>query len=236
MQQWDKAHFITRRKLLRLGLFLTGGIAIAGLDSCKSKKQPSNPEKKDVANNKPKKNWPAARKFPPDKLWFSTKNKILHYPVIYASRENFNDRNFTSIPIEGWEAMLDNNQARFTKEKSAVIFEHFALKGLAPADDASLTKSTSIAARAFAPDYFKTNQYSWRNYELLLLLISMNNSVAAENKWQTFSDAVKNVDMSKMKMPKRVMWIKSKEAFDARVNNIAGKKADYLTRLNKRLT
>lgn len=231
-------NLISRRKLIRLGLLVTGGIAITGLDSCKPKKQVQNPDKKQVANKdkKPGKPRPPARQFPADKFWFNTKNKILHYPVIYATREKFNDRHFSLIPLEGWEAMLDQGQARFTKEHSGIIFEHFALKGLSPTDDASLTKATSIAARAFGQDYFKSNQYSWRNYELMLLLVALNNSIPRVNKWQSFHDSVNNPEVFKLKMPKRVLWLKTREAFDGRVEYIAEKKTEYLQRLNKRIT
>ena len=217
---------ISRRKLIRLGLLVTGGIAITGLDSCKPKKQEQKTDKKTVSkkDKKPGKPRPPARQFPADKFWFNTKNKILHYPVIYATREKFNDKNFTLIPLEGWEAMLDKGEARFTKERSAIIFEHFALKGLNPDEDASLTKAQLIAARAFGKDYVKSNQYSWRNYELLLLLVTFNNSIPVVNKWQSFHDSVNNPEVFKMKSPKRVAWLKTREAFDGRVEYIAGKK------------
>ena len=132
--------------------------------------------------------------------------------------------------------MLDKGEARFTKEYSGIIFEHFALKGLKPNEDASLTKSQIIAARAFGKDYVKSNQYSWRNYELLLLLVTFNNSIPVVNKWQSFHDSVNNPEVFKMKMPKRILWLQTREAFDSRVEYIAGKKAEYIQKMNKRIT
>ena len=239
VESWEHKHIISRRKLIRLGLLVTGGIAITGLDGCKPKKQEQKvTDKKTVAKSNHKKYPPRqpGRKFPADKFWFNKKNKILHYPAIYTTREKFNDKNFELIPLDGWEAMLDKGEARFTKERSAVILEHFALKGLNPNDDASLTKAQSVAARAFGKDYFKSNQFSWRNYELLALLVTLNNSIPIVNKWQSFHDSVNQPDVFKLKIPKRVEWLKTREGFDGKVEYITSKKSEYLQKLNKRIT
>ena len=67
MDNEEHKHLITRRKLIRLGLLVTGGIAINGLDGCKPKKQvEKDPGKKQVtkSNHKKRPSRAPGRKFP----------------------------------------------------------------------------------------------------------------------------------------------------------------------------
>src|SRR2546423_964859 len=126
---------ISRRRLLQWGVPFMGGVyafGIAGFISCHSspktventdKKQPPGKQK----NNPPKKGNPYAGK---DEMYLNAKTKVLHYPMVFATYDKLKESNHSVVPTDNWQQQLDQNGARFSKERSGIVFEKLALRSM----------------------------------------------------------------------------------------------------------
>ncbi|MDB5198454.1 MAG: hypothetical protein JWO92_417 [Chitinophagaceae bacterium] len=236
-------HKISRRRVLQLGMPAAGIIYAGGLaelfSSCKNKTAQKD---NGAANNhpgKPKKT-PVQRGNPyagRDEMFLHNKTKALHYPYVFKTYDKLREEHVTPVNTNDWEKQLDENGAHFTKEKSALIFERLALKNLsADVNNENLNRSAAILGRSFKTGYVKQNIHNWRGYHLLLQLITLNSAVAEADKWATFSNAIKDADISQIKkIPKRNAWIASQQLFEQRVQYIHQHTDEYMNRIKKRM-
>jgi len=72
------------------------------------------------------------------------------------------------------------------------------------------------------------NTTNYRLHELMLQLISLNNSMV--NKWQLFNDMV----AKPQKIGRRQSWMADESSFNQRVKYIQERQSDYQNRLVKR--
>lgn len=231
---------ISRRDVLKWSVPFLAAAAVPGvlqLTSCKS-----STKKEDNTNNqqvrKPKKT-PVQRGNPyanRDEMFLHNKTNTLHYPYVFKTYDQLKEQHFTSVNPKEWENQLDKG-AHFAREKSALIFERLALRNLkGEVNNDAINKSASIIGRSFTTDYAKQNIHNWRGYHLLLQLIAINTTVADADKWATFSNAIKEANVSQIKkIPKRHSWIVSQQLFDQRVQYIHQHNDEYLNRIKKRV-
>ena len=232
---------ISRREVIKLSVPLFAAVAIPGmlqLTSCKSSSKKDGGKTNNEVRRKPKKA-PVQRDNPysnRDEMFLHNKTKTLHYPFVFKTYDTLKEEHYTLVNPNDWEKQLDENAAHFTKEKSALIFEKLALKkckGEINAD--GFSQSTAVLTRSFATTYAKQNMHNWRGYHLLLQMLVLNNAVAVTDKWNAFSNAIKDVEISKIKkIPKRHAWITSQPLFDRRVQYIQEHTELYMKRLKKR--
>jgi hypothetical protein len=235
------ARKISRRRALQLGLPAAGIVYTGGLTQLLSCKNKTASKDTATTNNqqkrKPKKT-PEQRGNPyagRDEMFLHNKSKTLHYPYVFKTYDKIKDEHITSVNPTDWENQL-NNGAHFTKERSALIFEKLALKGLGEMNNENLGRSASIIGRSFKTDYAKHNKYNWRGYHLLTQLIALNSAIPDTEKWASFSDAIKEANVSQIKkIPKRHAWIASQQLFDQRVQYIHQHADVYTGRIKKRL-
>lgn len=232
---------ISRREVIKWSIpfFAAAAIPEMLLTSCHSSAKkynvsntnhPGKPNKTPVQRGNPY----AGR----DEMFLHNKTKALHYPYVFKTYDQLNEVHFTSVNTNDWEKQLDENEAHFTKEKSALIFERLSLRNLANGfTNEKFSRSTDILGRSFKSDYAKQNIHNWRGYQLLLQLIALNNTVPDNEKWTAFSTTIRDANVSQIKkIPKQNVWVTSQQLFDQRVQYIHQHSEEYMNRIKKRAT
>lgn len=232
---------ISRREVIKWSVPFFAAAAMPGMlqltscDSATKKESNTNNQQERKAKKTPvQRGNPYANR---DEMFLHNKTKTLHYPYIFKTYNKLKENHFTSVNPNDWEKQLDENGAHFTREKSALIFERLALRNLkGEINNDSLTKSAAIIGRNFNADYAKQNIHNWRGYHLLFQMVAINSVVADADKWATFSNAIKEVNISQVKkIPKRHSWIVSQQSFDKRVQYVHQHSDEYTNRLKKRV-
>jgi len=223
-----------RRRFISDGVKITllAGILSPLEQACNSKTKNTDKKKpKDKSNPVSKNN--KRRKWNAEKLVINTKSNIIHLPT--ASFYIYYDeiKNLREISIDTWESHL-SEQVRLNKNKSGNIIEVLSLQKLRHGvSDNSLTEAAKMLALSFGKDYenskgLNVNITNYRLHELMLQLISLNNSMSY--KWQTFNSMV----LKPQKPGKRQAWMADENNFNQRVKYIQDREAEYQNRLVKR--
>jgi len=232
MQNDSHTKHISRRELLGYGLAALGVIWLPGTLSC------NDSGKKDKNENKNKANQPVKTEYTKHELFLHSKTQALHYPALFKKYPALPEKFIRKFPVSDWERLLDQEKAHFTKDRSAPIFEALALKELKNGfTDAAFSKSASVLARSFSADYAVQNKYNWRGHDLLLQLVALDGSKAAEQKYPLYKTMTAAVDLASIKkIPKRNNWLLSQAEFDKRVQLILSRKEEFQQKLSKRIT
>lgn len=233
---------VTRRRALQLGIPAAGMLYAVGLTellSCKNKTATKNNTVSGGPQRKPKKT-PVQRGNPyagRDEMFLHHKSKALHYPFVFKTYDTLKPGHFTSVNTNDWQKQLDENGAHFTKDGSGLIFERLALRHLKEGvNNETLSRASSILERSFTGDYAKQNKYNWRGYHLLSQMMALNSAVADADKWNLFSNGVKETKVADIKkIPKRHAWIASQQLFEQRAQYIHQHADEYMNRIKKRL-
>lgn len=172
-----------------------------------------------------------------EKLVMNTKTKVVHFPTArqYHYYDEIKAGHLQEISLAAWASTMTADM-RFNRERSGNILEILAMNDLSKGiDTGSLTTATQTLSRAFAKDMTNSkgihcNMYNFRVHELLLQLISLNESIPLGNKWQTFGSMV----VKPPQLRKRQQWMSSEADFNERVRYIIDHQNEYLTRLQER--
>lgn len=230
-----KRELIHRRQLIKWSIPIAAGLPFVHLVACADKAKTKTDEVDSTKTRKTtaRKNNEKQKPNTSEVLYYNQKKKVLHYPGL-KEKEELHINEQQEIKIADWEQMLDSGQARFVKEKSGLAFEKLALRSYQANPTAeNLQHSLTIVARAFSNEYAMHNRFNWRVHDLLAQLVALNDAVG--DKWNYFTTAMQGVDMTKVKVPKRMKWVQSKDLFDKKAAYIAAHKNDYLARLKSRL-
>src|SRR6185503_20567699 len=185
----NSANQFHRRRFISDGVKITllAGILSPLEQACNAKAKKTSDKKKTqdkstTAKNTKRKKWHS------EKLLINTKSNVIHLPT--ASFYVYYDeiKNSRELSIDNWESHLSG----LNKNKSGNIIEILSLQKLRhEVDDNSLNEAAKMLALAFGIENskgLKVNSANYRLHELMLQLISLNNSMTY--KWQMFNNMV----------------------------------------------
>jgi hypothetical protein len=228
-----RRHFLSNTiKLILLGSLLPLE------EACKSKTKsiivPPVTKRKNKAHS-PKKN--NRRKWNYEGLVMNTKTKVLHLPTsrIYTYYDEIKPAHLQAITMAAWSSQLQQ-PVRFHKEQSGNILEILSLRELANGiNEQSLTMAKNVLVKSFDSTNenskgINPNIFNFRLHELMLQLITLNNSIAADARWSSFLSSTKRPPQ----LRKRQKWMETETAFYQRVNYIQQHQNDYISRLQTR--
>lgn len=164
-----------------------------------------------------------------DFLYYNPKTRVLHYPGLRKDKTDLS--RFNKISVDQWERYV-NEGAFFAKETSGTSFEKLALRNFGK--NGSISKSLGITEKAFGKEYASHNRFNWRVYDLLLQWIALDETVSTLEKSARFNLAVQHVDLSAVRLPKRMAWMKTSQGVEQRAAYIFKQKTNYIDRLKKR--
>jgi hypothetical protein len=221
--------------------FISNGITIAILSTiipsaCRNHtKTTQNGHKEPVVSKKgrgPKRN---RKKWSYEGVVINSKTKLMHLPSshIYHYYDPIKQNHFQAVAISGAASLLQGD-VRLPKGQSGNILEVLSLQPLRGGiNDGTLSQAADILSMAFMQTYdnakaVNVNTTNFRLHELMLQLVSLNNSVV--DKWQTFNEKVKKPAT----LRKRQAWMETSTAFRERVEYILARQGDYHARLMTR--
>lgn len=235
--------FLHRRHFLSTTFKIAalGSVLIPFTEACKGKdsgKTVPGPGTKTGTGDKEKRPPKKQRtKWSRETLVINNKTNVLHFPTsrLYTYYDEIKGPHLQPVALAAWAAQL-GGEVHFHKQQSGNILEILCLRELqAGINDASLSSAAETLARAFSSDCdnakgLNLNSTNFRIHELMLQLVSLNNSIHAAEKWAYFSSRVKKP----AQLRKRQQWMESETRFMERVNYILNQKNEYLSRLNQR--
>jgi hypothetical protein len=240
-KQYRKTPTIDRRSFVyqTVRLAAWGSLLLPLIQACNNKKTTESATTIPGKDTRP----PAPKTKKPRNTWsheglvMNTKTNTLHLPSskVYRYYDEIKPVHLQVISIATWTTEVQE-PLKIHKQQSGTILEILALlelrKGIS---DETLTKATQTVSKAFTASCenakgFNLNSTNFRLHELLLQLVSLNNSIPASDKWNSFNSLVKKPAT----LRKRQFWMQSETAFNERVNYILNRQNDYLARLNQR--
>ena len=154
------------------------------------------------------------------------------------------------ITYKNWRGQ--EQKAHFNFWRSGIIFENLALTELIKKDkekeeieinEERLSKAINVLVRAFEKEgdcktkersYSCYNNKNWRLFDLLLLLMTLNNA-KEELTFANFRSKISGVSFSGIKIPKRNSWIEYEPDFTNKRNELNKYIKDAKDKLEKRV-
>lgn len=224
-----------RRKFIdnTVKLAVLGTVLVPIQQACNNKKNP-DPGTGSTGggkNNKPARVKKNRKKWLKESMVLNTKTGVMHLPTakVYHYYDEIKEKNRKEMSI----GSVDPGEVHFHKAQSGNILELVCLRPLAAGvNDENLNQATNVLAIAFSENCNDNrgqnlNEKNFRLHELLLQLVSLNSSIPAEGKWQSFASKIKKPAA----LRKRQQWMASEIAFNERVKYIADRRAEYEGRL-----
>ena len=234
-QSFDRRSFISNT----LKLAMLGSIIAPMEQACNNKPSKPSTSRTDTSNRK--KNRPVSKKirkkWSHETLVMNSKTNVLHFPTskLYAYYDEIVPKHLEEVGLAVWAARL-KEPVRLNKDQSGNILEILAMQGLNKGiNDESLSAAMDTLSKAFTKECenskgINSNTMNFRIHELMLQLVTLNKSIPAGSKWQTFIDKVKKPGQ----LRKRQKWMEAEANFNERVKYIQYRQNDYITRLTKR--
>ncbi len=232
----NRRHFITNT----IKLALLGSILMPVEEACNNKSQQpksSTADKNDKGNKKSLAKKTSRKKWSYEKLVMNSKTNVMHFPTskVYTYYDEIIPKHLTEISLVTWASQL-HEPVRLNKGQSGSILEILTMQNLGKGvNDDSLNAAIDTLSKAFTKGCEDSkgknlNMLNFRLHELMLQLITLNKTIPAEAKWQTFNARIKKPDQ----LRKRQKWMETETNFNERVKYILDHQNDYITRLNKR--
>lgn len=208
--------------------------------ACNNNKSKSGGSIQPDSTNKNKKSSSSKRKrqkWSHESLVLNSKTGVMHFPTskVYHYYDEIKSNHLQAISIGAWASQLQN-KVHLNRGQSGNILELLSLNHLTQGvNDEYLNAATDTLATAFTDACnnskdINLNEKNFRLHELMLQLITLNTSIPAEQKWQSFNSKIKKPSS----LRKRQSWMASEAAFNERVKYILDYQTDYMNRLNER--
>jgi hypothetical protein len=221
-------------------LAILGSIFGTVEQSCNNKRKentlPEAPAKPGVKKIQPGKKT-VRKKWSYEKLVVNSKSKVIHFPSskIYTYYDEISPKHLQDISMAAWTTQL-HDEVTLNKEQSGNILEILTMQNFSSGiNGSSLNAGIDTLSKAFSKDCMNSkninsNTTNFRLHELMLQLVTLNESIPETAKWQTFNEKIKKPPL----LRKRQKWMETETSFNERVRYILDRKNDYIARLLKR--
>lgn len=172
------------------------------------------------------------QKWSRESLVMNSQTKVMHLPTskLYTYYDEIKTKNLQAISLAAWSSQL-GSASRFNRQQSGNIIEMLTMNELdGNISDTNLVIAIDNLSTAFGEEYEKANLTNFRLHELMLQLITLNNSIPSDQKWITFNAKVKKP----AQLRKRQGWMADENAFNQRVKYIIERQPEYVRRLAER--
>jgi len=172
-----------------------------------------------------------------DTLIINTKSNIVHFrsKKVFTYYDKITPAHAGIVGFDDWQRFMESKNAHFRKGKSGVILEHISLRALsAGVTIASLETAIKILSMAFSETYYLNNVTNWRVYDLLLKYLALSGKDINES-WTRFNDIIKHIDYTRIKIPKKNYWIRSKGEFGRRMTYADNNRENIIRKLQNRI-
>jgi len=227
----------TRRRFLSNTIKLALLGSLLPFHACTNKSERSTGKKDSLNKKGPIGQKTGRRKWNHEGLVMNTKTKVLHFPTrkVYHYYDEITPGHLQQVGLTAWAGQLDG-PARLNKEQSGNILELLAMQQLKDnINDQALAAATDTISKAFDKECenakgVNSNMFNFRLHELMLQLVTLNNNIAPDQKWNAFNTRIKKPGQ----LRKRQAWMATESSFNDRVNYILERREEYLNRLKQR--